>query len=343
MIRLLLVLAVWVCLIQAAGAQDYPSFVYTESQGEPQPESPVATRAEAAVDIPAEPAATPIIREDTSFDLPPRVLVGDLASTATWTATRDRIDPRFEALRLAFISGDSSSEIRTAAGALMNDLDALVQMAPVQAPGQAESVVWFESRIQRQIQLMVQDYLDGEKDRIEQTDRLVRGTVRDLKAVLARSDREREGISGIGPGGLPPAWRSDEPELQDFAAMIVAWPTWQLADEYRLRASEYFEYFRRTRDDEVSLTDALEMSALAREIARREYEIPAASRTPFRNCALQLDVMADGLHDHLVEGRRLHARRQSRVILPVIKQLEGYLELATLEAATPKPEGTPLP
>ncbi|MBI1290391.1 hypothetical protein GC173_04010 [bacterium] len=333
-----------VLLVGTAKAQDYPSFVYTEPGSPsplPTPSGPVDST------VPATPAPSPvaptIAPESTEFIPPPRVLVGDLASTATWTATRARIDPRFETLRMGFLSGADSREIQASASELLGDLDTLVQMAPVQAPNQAESVAWFESRIRRQVELMVRDYMNGENARVGDTDVMTRRSISDLQSVLARSDREREGLSEIGPGGLPARWESDQPELQDFAAMIVAWPTWQLAAEYRERAATYFEYFKRNQGDSPSLMEAREMSALAREMARREYEIPVTSRSPFRNCALQLDVMAESLGDQIRDGRRLHARRQSRVILPVITQLDGYLELSTMTARSPYQGATPTP
>jgi len=319
-------------LITAASpAEDYPSFVYTNEAAAPAA-TPVSTPTTVSADAPTTetPAATPV----PTFIEPPRVLVGDLASTRTWTATRARIEPGFEELRVAFIGGAPPDEAAAVASRLLTDLDALVQMAPTQAPNQEDSIVWFESRLRRQILMMIPDYFVGERARIATTDRMVRKSLMEFQSVLERSDRERGNPEVGRRSGLPNDWAEGEPELRDFSAMIAAWTKEQLADEYRLRAITYFDSLKRTKEQELSLSDAREMSALARELATRDYELPMASRQPYRNSALQLDVLAENLHDHLRNGRRLHARRQTRLILATFRQLDSYLELG----AMPVPE-----
>ena len=307
-------------------AEDYPSFVYT-GDGAPAAAVPTATPEPVVAD---EPTSAPVATPPPTFVDPPRVLVGDLASTRTWTATRARIEPGFEELRVAFIGGASPDEAAASASRLLTDLDAIVQMAATQAPNQEQSIVWFENRLRRQIRMMISDYMMGDRSRIPTTDRMVRKSLMEFQAVLERSDRER-GNPDVGRrSGLPTDWASGEQELRDFAAMIGAWSKEQLADEYRLRAITYYDILKRTREEEPALSDAREMSALARELATRDYELPMASRQPYRNCALQLDVLAENLHDHLRNGRRLHARRQTRLILSTFRQLDSYLELGGL-------------
>jgi hypothetical protein len=327
-----------------AVAQDYPAFVFTEDRQPPatptpapnNPPPPSEENTNAAQSTEPEETTPEVIEVGTS-----RVLVGELRSTETWTATRARIAPALEELRLAFLTGASSSEAQAIAGRMLEDVTRVLLMAPYQAPNQAESLGYYNLRLRRQLDLFLDDYLEGRTERLETTDRLLRETLRDWEALLTRSDLERAGRSGEGPAPLPADWRAPRMEMEEFDLLIAAWqvPALLAAAEERFLAMNESQ---RNRRSTPPLTVARELSAIGRELATRAFEFPVTSRVPFQNAALRLDVQAENLHDHLRSGHRLHARRQLRVIGQTLRDLDRHAEARALSVPRRAPLAEPV-
>lgn len=276
---------------------------------------------------PPEPAPAPLPSVDPGDRLARRsqVLMFDLATSNTWTATRHHLEEQLEELRLALVTEAPQEEFAVLARDFLVDLDVLVEMAPWQAPLQLQGIEYQRDRIERQVLHLMSDYTEGDARRIATTNELISRSMADLHSLLVRSDRDR-GWDAVDYTELPGGWDPGDFISPTFAGHIQAWSGQRLASEYRDRFRRLQIHYRnRTINDQVWMT--YEMGEIARELARRSYEVPIVAREPFRNACLKLDVLAENLRDYLEDTRRLHARRQLYSMNLAIRDVERYLEL----------------
>ncbi len=252
------------------------------------------------------------------------VLAGDLSSTSTWIATRDRLEPGFEELRIMMLTSAPPDEVSQQIISLTIDLEVIGKMSAAQAPRQTDSIARTNSRIETQLEYMGGDYLQGAWRQLGNTDQLLRGEVDGLLRLLRDSDRDRG--AAIGAETIPSDWEVGGFRHPSFRERIRGWQT-----------SRLMEGFRNRREALVSLAKggfqppdaeyAREMGELARELATRQSDVPVTSRLAYRNATLRLDVMAENLLDFLQDNQSLHARRQARALEDAEADVQAFLEL----------------
>lgn len=324
----------------------YPAFVsgagssgesmWTESAAEPADEEPgeedLLPSPEEFVDPfeESEPPPTPapppppMVDPGDRFARRTQVLTHDLATSNTWTATRNHLEGQLEEMRVAILTNAPANEFALLARDFLVDLDVLVEMAPWQAPLQLEGVEYQRDRIEQQVLFLVEDYSAGDTRGVANTNRLISRSMAELHSLLVRSDRDR-GWDAIDYTELPGGWNPGDFSLPSFAGQIQSWSGRRLASEYRARFERLqFHYRDRTITDHAWMT--YEMGEIARELARRSHEVPIVSREPFRNASLKLDVLAENLRDYLEDSRRPHARRQLYSMNLAIRDVERYLD-----------------
>lgn len=326
------IVVLFACLV-AAPAQDtsvldrlremeqsqYPDFVGA---------TPVPTPVIVDIDI----ETTPVIvgeSKDTTASLAaavsPQVLAADLESTVTWTQTRQRVDPGMEDLRLLLLSGPTADEVDKQIAKIETDLDLILRMAPFQAPNQESALGTVRRRIGRQLEILGEDYAVGELRRLPTTDELLRKSFSEWSDILVEADAER-GLPSLDSGALPPAWANTSYSLPNFAKRLPSWPTTRLIEEYAERQQSIRVRLRR-KPEAWDLNAAVEMGEIARQLATRVRDVPVASRKPFQNSALRLDVLSEALFQYMKAGDYLHAKRHLRVTEQALGDCRKYLEL----------------
>ena len=256
-----------------------------------------------------------------------QVLADDLASTVTWTNTRARLDPGMEEVRMLMLASANPEEVEAAAEKFLADLEAILAMAPYQAPGQETGLVIYRDRIRRQLTLILSDYRMHESAQLQSTDELLRLSMDEFHRLLFHSDLDR-GSGSDGYRRVPDDWKVGDFTEPAFAEHIAGWSGSQLVAGYADRVEILTEALRRkklsrNRDPIV----AIEMGELARELARRTYEVPVTSQVPFRNTALRLDVLAENLYDYIKADNGPYARRQLRVMGKTAGEAQAFLAL----------------
>ncbi len=256
-----------------------------------------------------------------------QVLADDLASTVTWTNTRARLDPGVEEVRMLMLASANPEEVEAAAEKFLADLEAILAMAPYQAPGQQTGLMIHRDRIRRQLSLILSDYRVHELKQMQSTDELLRLSMDEFHRLLFHSDLDR-GAGASGYRRVPEDWVVGDFTEPSFAEHIAGWSGSQLLAGYADRMELLTEALRRkklsrNRDPMV----AIEMGELARELARRTYEVPVTSQVPFRNTALRLDVLAENLHDYIKADNGPYARRQLRAMSKAADEAQAFLAL----------------
>lgn len=304
----------------------YPEFVSrSEARVVPEFELPAPAIDEAPDPNAPEEEPTPEAEIAPTPRPPVQVLVDDVASTTTWSATRTRIDKGLEDLRLAMLTRSPSGDVAAIFETIKGDFARMALMAPVQAPQQEQGLDFYRERIERQLSLMVRDYTDDRLDRLQNIDSMLRESMENYRELLFRSDLDR-GARVERLDVLPPNWNHRPVRNRQFETEIVGWDAQRLLDEYRGRAADLEYALRRDRDVNYSVLTE-EMGALAREAARRGYEVPIASQAAFRNASLRLDVLSQNVVDYLREGNEPHARRQLILCRRAADHVQDYLDL----------------
>lgn len=331
-------------LALAAPSQSDPTTLYPDFVLNPDWEDPASEREETIEEIirdldedlaaiieeameesPEETAPPPPVNPADREMRRAQVLTMDLVSSGTWLGTRDRLDAHIEEMRLALVSDAPVNEFNDIATEFLVSLDVLAEMAPMQAPYQADGIEFQRDRMEQQVLFMVQDYSQGEFRRVASTNRLLTRAMGEMHTLLARSDIDR-GWDAVDYTQLPGGWEPGNFSRPEFGRQIRSWSGRRLISEYRNRYIRLNDAFRQRNIDQQAWV-TLEMGELARELARRTDEVPTLSREPFRNSALKLDVIAENLHDQIVDSRRLHVRRQLISMNQAIRDAERYLEL----------------
>lgn len=311
----------------------YPGFISGNNNAPARtPAPPPAVVPDEAMDVADEEEEETVILRDVVRATPlpdfnaPIVLAGDLLTTDTWHATRRRLEPGIEEMRMLMLARALSEEVDAQLDEVLYDFRLIVTMADIQAPTQRDSLALYRDRIARQLNLIADDYRFGRWRQIENTDELLRFSVESFLYLLEESDADR-GAEDLIPQFLPPNWRVS-PAFEDvgFRQLIMGYNGRRLLAEYDARRASVYTALRRNRPYQ-DLHTAVEMGELARELARRIHEVPASSETAFRDSALRLDVLAENLHDYLREENRLYALRQLRHMSKTQDEIATYFTL----------------
>lgn len=254
----------------------------------------------------------------------PDVLAADLSSTTTWRQTRTRLEPQFDDLQAVVLLGSPAAEVRTSTEALLRDVRLLTEMAPFQAPNQQPALEFYERRLDRLVELLLQDYQRSDQRQLANSVRLLEESFREYAQLLVQAEREAGYEAADRFYRLPDGWQVTAPRPREsFTGRVAGWEPAKLLQAYEQRLRDLEAIIGQERDlwrPEL----AVEMGELARIMATRTSELPVASRLPFQHAALQLDVQAEALHEYLVEGNKLYARRHLRVIRHTVQEAEAY-------------------
>lgn len=266
------------------------------------------------IELPGEPRMPAEIEAD--------VLVADITSTTTWMRVRERMEPHLEQLRILVITSATMEDLVSQTANFSTDLGVLAESAAFQAPRQREAIVYTTSLLQRYLRVLESDYIPADPGRAGTVLPLLGRSMAELEILLAMSDEDR-GMDAPG-WRLPADWDVGGFRAPDFAPTIATMAADQLLAEFRFRNASLQRNLRLP-PAQWDLQSVLEMGELARELANRVQELPASSRTGFRNAALRLDVLAESLHDFMSEGNYLYARRHQRTVEWAARDVENYL------------------
>ncbi|MCC6546949.1 hypothetical protein IT570_07250 [Candidatus Sumerlaeota bacterium] len=255
----------------------------------------------------------------------PEVLVDDVQSTTTWMSTRARLQPGLEELRLAMLSTASPTEISDSAQKLYDDISRIEIMAPAQAPVQQGRIGELITRIDKQVEFVVDDYTAGDFKRLQSSQDLLQRSLNDLEQVLRESDLDR-GRPFRPPAALPVDWNAGAFASPGFADDIRNMRARELLVAYGDRIESIASGLKHNRQaPERDLEIAVEMGELARHLAERSNEVPVASQVPFRDAALRLDVISECLFEYIRDGRNTYTRRQLRHARETLNRCQAYL------------------
>ncbi len=302
----------------------YPSFVDTKGEDPSPTPTPGAEpdrtqQAEPGQRSPEAPTASP-----TPV---PELLVTDLASTQTWTQVRNRLEPDLEELRSLMISRAEKKPLFEQYDRVIQNFDLIIRMAPYQAPLQEKGLRLYRGRITKQVDYLLEDYLQERWRQFENTDELLRDATEEFQYLLFQSDLDR-GAAERGFYDLPENWTPPSIPDERFSEEIAAWSTDKIVSAYRRRWGDLQYSVEEKRDFKRRRRQALEMGMLARELATRIYDVPVESRTGFQNAALQMDVQAQNLADYLQTENRPYALQQLRAIDNTLERTEIFLSFS---------------
>ncbi len=314
----------------------YPSFVTGEGEIAEQDEeatpvptpTPVVTRedkAGPALVVPEDPLPVEALGATALAD-PPTTLVeeDDRPSTETWHATRARVGPALATLRGMLDGQATGGEVAAQVEGLLAEYEAVVGMAAVQAPRQAQALHALRNRLERQLLYIADDYARARWRQLRNTEELLARNAAEFDRLLLQSDLDR-GDAREGVALLPRGWNPGYFVLPEFAQTIGGWSADRLLDEYETRF-EYIEQQLKTREAPSRMA-TLEMGELARRLATQTARVPVNARVPLRNAALRLEVLAEVIDEYLREDNRLYALRQLRETGRAIGDVRAYLEM----------------
>lgn len=296
--------------LRDVGNTAYPDFV--SRPGAPLPESP-------------DEGTTATLEGESVPQDRPQLLVDDLASSTTWTRTRARIVPGMDEVRMLMLASANPEEVEAAADKVMEDIDLVLRMAPFQAPTQEEGLAIQRDRIERQLELIVDDYAARRLKQMQNTDELLRVSLDEFSRLLLHSDLERGSASAV-LRRIPEDWNVGRFRAPDFAARVSGWSADQLLGAYTERIGVIESALRSKRPPRDSRIGR-EMGELARQLAGRAYEVPLTSQPAFRNSALRLDVLAENLDQYIRDENGPYAKRQLRFMRYAVRDCQAYLEL----------------
>jgi hypothetical protein len=309
----------------------YPSFVSSDTtlpdfieedvtNLETPDQSPEEIEPEAIVDLVVETGNS----DPYSFE-PIAVLVGDLASTDTWKLIREHIDPTVENIQVLMVTQEDEKTVKLEYRKLAGDLNALIEMAPYQAPIQLEGLSYYRNRILKQQKYLIQDYINQDAQRFDNTLPLLQLSLSRFNSLLFQSDLDR----GAAPPEVydpPTDWTPKNFQTHNFSNTIKPWTTRHLYDGYVERYNNIVYMMKKNREFRDSET-LYEMGEISRELSTRIYDVPVTARMGFRNATLRLDVMSENLLDYTKENNYPHTKRHLYAIKRGIEVVEGYLNL----------------
>lgn len=251
------------------------------------------------------------------------LIAGEVSTSATLAAARDRVRGRYLELLKAAGEGTEPS-LEPIVAPLRGDLVRLESTMATHMPAYERALGTAVDSMVAGADELVLRYATGESpEKVLQRLQLLEGAMRRIERLVA--DAQRDSVS---PPAMesPPGW-STPAKLSEpnYRKRLVGADPRSLVKEARIQ----LDRLSRSKPERAA-RDAVacgELAEVARELAARAAVLRPSAQETFRDSALRIDVMAENAERLLREGNRSHLRRQLRAIEETLRGMEAQLSL----------------
>lgn len=249
----------------------------------------------------------------------PQVLAGDAYTTATWLSARDRLAATNATLMAELGRPGNDTLVAAALRDFQAALDHFHAAATAVAPARAIDFDERKAAIEHILDRVADDYAFNRPE--------LAGSAVDLQKAMAATETLADDATGLHAfWGFPGDWGAGAFQDKTLEPGFVLLPLPDVLQEVQsacLRLRNDRE--RGLDDDEIAALEGIGL--LARQLVRRANELPGLRRPGFRNCALQMEVLAENALRLGTSRDRRNYRRQLRMLEETRSRAEAFLEM----------------